>query len=207
VKRLIKFSSVILANVVLFCAASAFADSNLDPKIIIGDPTDCSGPGNCNITEDSFTFGINGDTLVPLNFQNDSTHSWTQLLLTWAPPPAFSAVTVEFGTGFGGWDFITLDGAVLHNKYGIDPSFDGVLLFCSGECSAIINGENFTMAFQPGDDGGVWPDPTDFNGQGNPTKPVPEPGQAALLLTTIAVLGTRRKSWKSLLSSFSLNTR
>jgi hypothetical protein len=63
------------------------------------------------------------------------------------------------------------------------------------------------MAFQPGDDGGVWPDPTDFNGQGNPTKPVPEPGQAALLLTTIAVLGTRRKSWKSLLSSFSLNTR
>lgn len=205
-RRSLRKHLVALITLILFCACGAFADPILDPQIIISDPTTCTGP-NCNVTDNNFTFGIDGNTT--LMFQNNSGNNWGALLLTWIPGEPISAISVVFGTGFSGWtSFKFSDAADLASNFGLvnpDPNLVGLYLLCVNQPTCDIHsGSTFTFDFAP--DGGNWVG-TDFDGEGRDTVPVPEPGLLVLLFSTIMFFAASKRLCKSLTPNFSLNIR
>jgi hypothetical protein len=196
VKSLIRVSSILIATLLL--GVAAFADSNLDPHVIINDPQSCEG-SLCNVGN-TFTFGIPGNTTVTIG-SSPSNPNWYQLLISWNPQKNGVPVTdVTGGVGKTGnvsfWDWTRVFNS---------PTNVGILFFSAkpdtdptspffGHLPPITPGSIFTLTFAPG--GGNWP-ATDFKGQANTGggSTVPEPSSIVLLLSGIAGIASRRKSW------------
>lgn len=193
-----KFSS--LAVLILSIGSiAAFADSNLDPKIIIKDPASCSGP-YCSVGN-SFTFSIAGDQKVQIG-SSANNNNWYQLLITWNPQQnGIPVQNVSGGVGNTGnisfWDWTRV-----YNS----PTDVGLLFFSArpdtdpnspfyGNLPPITPGTILTLNFAP-DGKGHWT-PTTFTGRANSVSTVPEPGTLTLLVSGVAALATRRKFWKS----------
>lgn len=159
--------------------STAFADS-LDPHVTIGDPTNCSGPGNCNITEDSFTFTLPGTTTFAgiLSFTNNTGHTWFDLFLTENAVPSFD---ITCGTN-AYFNFCVPSSSDPSGK----PATIAFLNIIPNPGTGIPSGATFTLDFEP-DGLGTWPAGTQFEGEGNAIN-TPEPGSKVLLLFEFALL-------------------
>jgi hypothetical protein len=195
VRSLIRFSSILIATLLL--GAAAFADSNLDPHVVITDPQTCTG-SLCNVGN-TFTFGIPGDTTVTIR-SSSSNPNWYQLLISWNPEQNGVPVQdVKGGVGKTGnvsfWDWTRVFNSPTNVGilfYSAKPDTDPTSPFF-GQLPPITPGSVFTLHFTPGN--GTWP-ATDFTARANSgSSTVPEPGSIVLLLTGIAGLASRRKSW------------
>ena len=194
-KSLIRFSSILIATLIL--GAVAFADSNLDPHVIITDPNTCTG-SLCNVGN-TFSFGIPGDTSITIR-SSPSNPNWFQLLISWNPEQDGVPVqNVKGGVGKTGnvsfWEWTRVFNS---------PTNVGILFFSAkpdtdpnspffGQLPPITPGSVITLHFTPG--GGTWP-ATDFKGRANAgSSTVPEPSSIILLFSGIAGIASRRKFW------------
>jgi len=195
VKSLIRLSSILIATLIL--GAVAFADSNLDPHVIITDPNTCTG-SLCNVGN-TFSFGIPGDTSITIG-SSPSNPNWYQLLISWNPEQNGVPVQdVKGGVGKTGnvsfWEWTRVFNS---------PTDVGILFFSAkpdtdpnspffGQLPPITPGSVITLHFTPG--GGKWP-ATDFKGRANGgSSTVPEPSSIILLFSGIAGIASRRKFW------------
>jgi hypothetical protein len=205
VRRLMRFSSILLTGLILFCAASAFADSFQDPKIIIGDPP-CTGPDCIHVTSDTFAFSLpttQGSFFTGvLTFENDSPDTWYSLYLT---ESGVSWNNVQCGITA----FFNFCQAVPSSS---DPSQTIIefLNILPNPGTGIASDNGFTLDFEPVNTV-AWPSGTNFGGSANGL-PVPEPGSTTLLLAEVLLfLGIcafgGRKPLRSLAANFSSNTR
>ncbi len=202
-KNAIKISSLILTAFILFVTASAFADSNLDPKIIIGDPT-CEG---CTpITGTTFGFVLpdsQGSTFNgKLEFQNASGTTWYSLFLT---ESAVSYQNVQCGiTAY--FNFCQ----AIPDKNNPSQTIIEFLNTLPNPGTGIADGGVFTLDFEAVD-GNSWMSGTSFDGQANATS-VPEPRSTTMLFSEILLLAgafavLKRNAVKTTLANVSLNTR
>lgn len=157
-------------------ATFAFADSNLDPTIVIRDPA-CPTPG-CMAVGTNFTFGVPSQGFGTLFFTNASGVDWTNLKLTEAGVSA-NVITCT-STAFANCTVSTINGVTTLFLSGISQNFAG-----------IPAGQNFSILFGCVD-GNCWPGGLDFTATAN----VPEPGTVALMLTGLAGIVSRRRRQK-----------
>jgi hypothetical protein len=183
-----KIFQVCAVAVLLIAAASmAFANGIDDPKIIIkgAGGSLVKGPcPNCVDVGSKFTFTVPEGGSGTLYFTNDSGKNWTSLTLTENGIPAadischsalFSSCTTK--TLKNGSVEIILSGA------------NGKALWAD---HGIANGQSFAISFSCVK-GSCWQGGQTFGGSANAS--VPEPTTIALMLTGIAGLVSRRKSW------------
>jgi hypothetical protein len=180
-------SLAILVGVVLL-AAAAFADSNHDPKIIIGDPV-CNG---CiSVTSNHFSFALptsQGAFFTgKLQFQNNSGKTWYSLFLTESVVPWYD-VQCQANA------FFNFCQAVASSKTNPNQTTIEFLNISPHPRGGILSGGVFSLNFQPVNEN-AWPSGTSFDGKANATV-VPEPGSLTLLISGISILATRRNFWK-----------
>jgi len=195
VKSLIRFSSILIATLIL--GAVAFADSNLDPHVIITDPNTCTG-SLCNVGN-TFSFSIPGNSTLTIG-SSPSNQNWFQIFFSWNPQKnGLSVQNVSGGVGETGnisfWSWTRVFNS---------PSNVGILFFSAkpdtdptspffGQLPPITPGSVITLHFTPG--GGSWP-PTKFTARANTgSSTVPEPSSIILLFSGIAGIASRRKFW------------
>ncbi len=164
-----KRTAVVLALVLFLTCVAAFADSNVDPRIVIKDPlcgTGCSPVG----THFSFTSPESGTGA--LFFTNASGVDWANLrivesvpvgTITCSAPHTFMKCTVTANQNGGATIFLS----------GVGEGFPG-----------ITAGHNFEIQFGSWPAGGVA-----FTAVAN----VPEPATLALVATGLGVIVTRRR--------------
>lgn len=154
-------------------ATLAYADSSLDPTIVIRDPA-CPTPG-CMSVGQNFTFGVPSSGFGTLFFTNASGANWTNLKLT---EVGVSANVITCTTeAFASCIVSTINGVTTIFLSGVNKNFLG-----------IPAGQNFSIQF--GCVGETcWPGGLDFTATAN----VPEPATMALLLTGIGGIVTRRR--------------
>jgi hypothetical protein len=204
-----KISSIIIASMALFFATSAFADSNLDPKIIIGDPTcDMSDTSCIHIHGDSFTFALptttSGFFSGMLVFENDTNETWFKLFLTETALP-FSQVSCQTNAFFNACDVVpSSDLGTTTIKFTDDLPNPG---------TGIPSGGVFSLDFEPNTPGGAqWPSGTSFGGTATGTV-VPEPGTFSIIVTEllmfigVGAIVSRKRFRRNLKTNFSSNTR
>jgi PEP-CTERM motif-containing protein len=171
------FRVFLVLAVVLLCAASVFANSVPDPKVIVKDPT-CTG--SCTPVGTNFSFGTPASGSGTVFFQNNSGVNWSTLRLTETGVP-FNAITCQtnaflscsLGTLSTGKTFIFLSG--------LDPSHTGIPV-----------GHAFEITFACLQ--GCWPGDLGFNGNANlKTATVPEPASVGLVLLGLG--GIARRKW------------
>jgi hypothetical protein len=197
VRASIRFPAIFLASLVMVMSAvSSYADS-VDPHVIITDPNTCTG-SLCSVGN-SFSFGIPGNTTVTIGSSPEN-NNWYQLLISWNPSKnGLQVQNVTGGVGKTGnvsfWDWTRVFNS---------PTDVGILFFSAkpdtdpnspffGQLPPITPGSIFSLHFTPG--GGNWP-ATDFRGQANTGgSTVPEPSSIVLLLSGIAGIASRRRSW------------
>ncbi len=170
----IKFSRILFILIALAVfATAAYADSSLDPTIIIRDPS-CPTPG-CVSVGQQFTFGVPSSGFGTLFFTNASGVDWTNLKLT---ESGVSANVIGCTTtAFANCTVSTLNGITTIFLSGINQNFAG-----------IVSGENFSIVFGCVSET-CWPGGLDFSATAN----VPEPATIALMLTGIGGIISRRR--------------
>jgi hypothetical protein len=188
VKSLIRSLSLLAG--ILLLASAAFADSNLDPKIIIGDPA-CSG---CiSVTSDHFSFALptnQGSFFTgTLQFQNNSGKTWYSLFLTETVVPWFD-VSCKTNAFFN--DCIP----VASSKSNPNQTTIEFLNVTPHPRNGIPSGGVFSLSFQPVN-GNAWPSGTSFDAQANAASVVPEPASLTLFVSGIGAIIARRKLGKN----------
>jgi hypothetical protein len=170
----IRFSRILFIFVALAVfATAAYADSSLDPTIIIRDPA-CPTPG-CVSVGTTFTFGVPSNGQGTLFFTNASGVDFNNLKLT---ESGVSANVIGCTTtAFANCTVSTVNGVTTIFVSGVNSNFAG-----------IPNGQNFSIVFGCVNDT-CWPGGLDFTATAN----VPEPGTMALLLTGIGGIVSRRR--------------
>jgi len=158
-----------------FFATAAYADSSLDPTIIIRDPA-CPSPG-CVAVGQTFNFGVPNSGQGTLFFTNASGLDWFNLKLTEAGVSA--NVITCISTAFANCTVSTINGVTTIFLSGLNSSYSG-----------IPNGQNFSIVFGCVN-GNCWPGGLDFSAAAN----VPEPATLALMLTGLGGIITRRRRW------------
>jgi hypothetical protein len=164
----------------LVLASAAFADSNLDPTIIVKDPA-CTG--TCTPVGMQFTFSTPASGLGMLLFNNNSGVNWTSLKLIESGVPA-NLITCLSPGAFASCSVNTVNGVTTILLSGVGSGFLG-----------IPAGHNFSITFGcgpnvTGANCGPWPGNLAFQGFANP---IPEPATIALVLTGLGGIITRRK--------------
>ncbi len=172
--RSIRFSRLLFVFIALAVfATAAYADSSLDPTIIIRDPA-CPTPG-CVSVGQNFTFGVPNSGQGTLFFTNASGVNFDNLKLT---ESGVSANVIGCtSTAFANCTVSTINGITTIFLSGVNGSFAG-----------IPNGQNFSIVFGCVNDA-CWPGGLDFTATAN----VPEPGTVALMLTGLGGIITRRR--------------
>jgi PEP-CTERM motif len=174
VKTSFRFSRILFVVIAMAVfATAAYADSSLDPTIVIRDPA-CPTPG-CVSVGTNFTFGVPSSGSGTLFFTNGSGINWNNLKLT---ESGVSANVIGCTTtAFANCTVSTVGGVTTIFLSGINSNFLG-----------ITNGENFSIVFGCVGNS-CWPGGLDFTATAN----VPEPGTMALLLTGIGGIISRRR--------------
>jgi hypothetical protein len=180
-------SLAILVGVVLL-AAAAFADSNHDPKIIIGDPV-CNGCISVTSNHFSFTLPTTQGSFFTgkLQFQNNSGKTWYNLFLTESVVPWQNVSCNKHSAFFNDCEIVP---SSKNNSTTIE-----FLNLAPNPKSGILNGGVFSLNFQPVDEN-AWPSGTSFDGKANPTV-VPEPASVTLFIAGLGAIVARRKLSKS----------
>jgi hypothetical protein len=169
------------------CSVAAHADSSNDPRVVIKD----AEPGQ-NVSGLNFGFSLPGQTggefTGDLDFTNTGSQTWTTLALFESAVP---------------WKDVSCGANAFFNRCRVshDPrnrSLTEILFYnivgCGPLGTGILAGENFTLAFGPGEGSSTsWPAGTSFRGVATA---VPEPSTIAFLFTGIGAIATRRKLWK-----------
>ena len=172
--RSIRFLRLLFVFIALAVfATAAYADSSLDPTIIVRDPA-CPTPG-CVSVGQHFTFGVPNSGQGTLFFTNASGVNFNNLNLT---ESGVSANVIGCtSTAFANCTVSTINGITTIFLSGINSSFTG-----------IPNGQNFSIVFGCVQDT-CWPGGLDFTATAN----VPEPGTIALMVTGLTGIVTRRR--------------
>lgn len=172
----------------------AFADGIKDPKIIIKGVAQAEDQcPQCKGVGFNFSFTVPESGSGTLYFTNQSGKNWNSLTLIETGEPAadischsnlFSSCTTETLKNGSVEILLTNGGRALWKDQGIKA------------------GQNFGITFSCLDKS-CWPGGLTFNGHGSPNLRgvVPEPGTIALMLTGVAGLISRRKTWKSRFNS------
>jgi hypothetical protein len=184
------FQMCVFVLMLMFASAMAFANGIDDPKVILHGAGGGSVAGpcpNCQGVGQNFSFTIPASGSGTLYFTNDSGKAWTSLTLVETGVPAadischsdlFSSCTTK--TLKNGSVEILLSGANGHAQWADH---------------GIQAGQSFAMQFSCVK-GSCWDGGMTFGAHGG-TGTVPEPGTVALMMTGIAALVSRRKSWKN----------
>ena len=169
--------------------SAGFADSNHDPKIIIGDPA-CSGCSSVTSNHFSFTLPTTQGSFFTgtLQFQNNSGKTWYSLFLTESVVPWFD-VTCQTNA------FFNYCVPVASSKTNPNQTTIEFLNIEPNPRSGILNGGVFSLGFKPVH-GNAWPSGTNFDGKANAAV-VPEPASLTLFVSGIGALIARRRLLKS----------
>jgi hypothetical protein len=165
-----RLAALLIFITILSCLA-ALANTIPDPRIIIKDPVCGSG---CTSVGTHFTFTSPASGTGILMFTNASGVLWHSLEFIESGVPA-SAISCSAPHTFTHCDVTTTGGVTTILLSGLASGFDGIGI-----------GHNFSITFGGWPAGGV-----KFTAIAN----VPEPVTAALLLTGLGALVTRRKKF------------
>ena len=185
--KISRISSLILLLVV--GSAVAFADGIQDPKVIVhgvngGGNTMC-GSHQCQDVGVNFSFTIPKSGSGFLYFTNTSGKTWTSLALIESAVPA---ADVSCHQTF----FLTCTAKTLKNG-SVEILMSGVRGGLNPR-RGIANGQSFTIGFACVG-GNCWPGGIPVNAHAG-TGTIPEPATVALMVTGLAGMFSRRKSWR-----------